>query len=106
MKKKFNLLLLIIFPLSGGLVLSSFNITQSASLNFSFPYKKAGLTDREAAAHIVSRFSFGVKPGQIDAVSKHGVEEWFKDQLAAAFAESLSITPSFIAFLNNCPPLG
>jgi uncharacterized protein (DUF1800 family) len=87
MKKKFNLLLFIVLPLTGGLILSSFNITQTTSPNFSFPYKQAGLTDREAAAHIVSRFSFGVKPGQIDAVTKYGVEEWFKAQLAASFKD-------------------
>ncbi len=87
MKKKFNLLSFILLPLTGGLVLSSFNITQTPSPSFSFPYKQAGLTDREAAAHIISRFSFGVKPGQIDAVSKYGVEEWFKAQLAASFKD-------------------
>ena len=87
MKKKFNLLSFIMLPLAGGLILSSFNKTQAPSPSFSFPYKQAGLTDRDAAAHIISRFSFGVKPGQIDAVSKFTVEEWFKAQLAASFKD-------------------
>ncbi len=87
MKKKFNLLFFIMLPLAGGLILSSFSKTQEESPVFSFPYKQAGLTDREAAAHIISRFSFGVKPGQVDAVTKYGVEEWFKTQLDAGFKD-------------------
>ncbi|WP_291401713.1 DUF1800 domain-containing protein [Daejeonella sp.] len=48
-----------------------------------FPYKNAGLTDREAAAHLLNRFSFGQKPGDIDKVLKIGLEKWFTQQLAA-----------------------
>jgi uncharacterized protein (DUF1800 family) len=48
-----------------------------------FPYKNAGLTDREAAAHLLNRFSFGQQPGDIDEVLKIGLEKWFTQQLAA-----------------------
>jgi uncharacterized protein (DUF1800 family) len=48
-----------------------------------FPYKNAGLTDREAAAHLLNRFSFGQQPGDIDEVLKIGLEKWFIQQLAA-----------------------
>lgn len=48
-----------------------------------FPYKNAGLTDREAAAHLLNRFSFGQQPGDIDKVLKIGLEKWFTQQLAA-----------------------
>lgn len=48
---------------------------------FRFPYKEAGLTEREAAAHLLSRFSFGATPGQIDEVVKTGLENWFQKQL-------------------------
>ena len=29
------------------------------------PYRDAGLTEREAAAHLLNRFTFGPTPGQI-----------------------------------------
>ncbi|HET7179663.1 MAG TPA: DUF1800 domain-containing protein [Chryseosolibacter sp.] len=48
-----------------------------------FPYKVAGLTKRQAAAHLLSRFTYGAKPGQIDEVVKTGLENWFRQQLAA-----------------------
>jgi len=40
-----------------------------------------GLTDKQAAAHMLSRFTFGAKPDEIDAVSKMGIEKWFQQQL-------------------------
>ena len=46
-----------------------------------FPYQKAGLTERQAAAHLLSRFTFGVRPGDIDAAMKIGLEKWFMQQL-------------------------
>lgn len=49
--------------------------------HFSFPYKKAGLTEREAAAHLLSRFTYGATPGQIDEVVDMGLEKWFGQQL-------------------------
>lgn len=48
-----------------------------------FPYKKQGLSDYEAAAHLVNRFTFGASPGQIDEVVKMGLENWFEKQLHA-----------------------
>ncbi len=47
-----------------------------------FPYQQAGLTDRQAAAHLLSRFTFGAKPGEVDEVLKIGIENWFQQQLA------------------------
>ena len=47
-----------------------------------FPYKKAGLTEREAAAHLLNRFTYGTSPGQVDAVVKIGLEKWFLQQLS------------------------
>lgn len=51
--------------------------------NLSFPYKKAGLTERQAAAHLLSRFTYGAKPGEVDAVVNMGLEKWFAQQLEA-----------------------
>jgi uncharacterized protein (DUF1800 family) len=46
-----------------------------------FPYQKAGLTERQAAAHLLSRFTYGSKDGDVDAVVKMGLEKWFRKQL-------------------------
>lgn len=48
-----------------------------------FPYQVAGLTERQAAAHLLSRFTYGATPGQVDAVVKEGLEKWFAQQLEA-----------------------
>ena len=45
------------------------------------PYKKAGLTEQEAALHLLNRFTFGPKPGQVEEVVQQGLENWFMAQL-------------------------
>jgi uncharacterized protein (DUF1800 family) len=50
---------------------------------YRFPYRQAGLTERQAAAHLLSRFTYGAVPGQVDAVAQMGLENWFAQQLAA-----------------------
>lgn len=60
---------------------SPFTIDPSLFASIRFPYQKAGLTEKEAAAHLISRFSFGVKPGQINEVTAMGVEKWFAAQM-------------------------
>ncbi len=45
------------------------------------PYKKAGLTEQEAALHLLNRFTFGPKPGQVEEVVHQGLENWFLAQL-------------------------
>lgn len=49
---------------------------------FHFPYKASGLTERQAAAHLISRFTFGARPGELDEVVNLGLENWFAKQLA------------------------
>jgi len=53
-----------------------------------FPYKKAGFTERAAAAHLLNRFSFGATPNQIDAVVAKGLEKWFAEQLEASLPDT------------------
>lgn len=82
MKKIIHSLSLAIILLTVGAVGSAFYFkTEQATPAYRFPYKQAGLNDREAAAHLVSRFSFGAKPNEIDAILKIGLEDWFKQQL-------------------------
>ncbi len=87
MKKYFQVILIILL-LSGTVsVLSSYTGIDTLVNNEHtprFPYKQAGLTDRQAAAHLLGRFTFGVKPGQIDEVVHMGLEKWFAQQLEAS----------------------
>ncbi|HMW91736.1 MAG TPA: DUF1800 family protein, partial [Candidatus Obscuribacter sp.] len=37
--------------------------------------------DEERVAHVISRLSFGAKPGEIEAVEKEGIENYIRRQL-------------------------
>jgi uncharacterized protein (DUF1800 family) len=64
---------------AGGGALGSGSGPQAGKIGF--PYKKVGLTEQQAAAHLLSRFTYGAGPGQVDAVVKMGLEKWFAQQL-------------------------
>ena len=51
------------------------------------PYKQAGLTERQAASHLLSRFTYGATPEQIDEVVKTGLDKWFEQQLKGGLAD-------------------
>jgi uncharacterized protein (DUF1800 family) len=55
--------------------------------SYRFPWGQAGLTDRQAAAHLISRFTYGATPGQVDAVVQMGLENWFARQLEASLPD-------------------
>jgi hypothetical protein len=66
-----------------------------------FPYKSQGLNERQAAAHLLSRFTYGATPGQIDEVLKIGLEKWFQLQLEGKLNEdTLTQHLSKYEFLN------
>ncbi|HUC82691.1 MAG TPA: DUF1800 domain-containing protein, partial [Flavisolibacter sp.] len=71
-----------------GAILSSFCFKYLDETTYRFPYQKAGLSQQEAAAHLLSRFSFGARPGDIEAVTKMGHEAWFNQQLMANLPDS------------------
>lgn len=80
-----------IFTVGAGLtLLFAFTQTQEQGGNakIKMPYKKAGLNTRQAAAHLLSRFSFGARPGEVDAVAAMGLEEWLEQQLAGGLTDS------------------
>jgi uncharacterized protein (DUF1800 family) len=52
-----------------------------------FPYRKAGLTEEQAVAHLLSRFTYGAKTGQIEEVIKLGPEKWFSQQLEGKLSD-------------------
>jgi uncharacterized protein (DUF1800 family) len=70
-----------------ALLCSSFRKDKSAEAKPVFPYKQAGLSERQAAAHLLSRFTYGIKAGDIDKVVKMGLEKWFRQQLEGNIAD-------------------
>ncbi|MEO5999622.1 MAG: DUF1800 domain-containing protein [Chitinophagaceae bacterium] len=96
-----------------GVLFSSFFIVQkpeNGSLHF--PYKKAGLTEKQAAAHLLSRFSYGATPGQVDELVNIGLEKWFQQQLNADLPDDSlnlrlegfeTLKMSNTAIVNNFP---
>jgi uncharacterized protein (DUF1800 family) len=61
---------------------------EAAKRYSSMPYADAGLDDREAAAHLLDRFTFGPTPGLIDDVLAQGLERWFELQMRADLSSS------------------
>jgi uncharacterized protein (DUF1800 family) len=45
------------------------------------PYAQAGLTSRQAAVFLLQRLTFGAEPGQVDEVTRQGLESWVEEQL-------------------------
>jgi uncharacterized protein (DUF1800 family) len=79
------------------------------------PWKDAGLTERQAAAHLLNRFAFGPRPGEVDAVVKMGLDRWFERQLGgdlpdARVEEDLRALPalrmSSAEIVRTYPPVG
>ncbi len=83
MKTAFRYIVLSLLVVTGLIIMVSFTKEKGVKAKFSFPYKQAGLTEHEAAAHLLNRFTYGIKPGEIDAVLKMGLEKWFATQLKA-----------------------
>jgi uncharacterized protein (DUF1800 family) len=79
------------------------------------PWKQAGLTEKQAAAHLLNRFAFGPRPGEVDAVVKMGLDRWLERQLAGGLPdgkvqEDLRALPalgmSTAQIFKTYPPVG
>lgn len=81
MKAKLKKSYLVLALFSTGILVSAFVRGTSAEQKLAMPYKKAGLSEQQAAAHLLSRFTYGAQPGQVDEVVKIGLDKWFKQQL-------------------------
>ncbi len=68
-------------------ILTSFLLRPARLKLYKFPYKQSGLTERQAAEHLLDRFTYGATPGQIDSVMKMGLENWFNQQLTASLPD-------------------
>jgi uncharacterized protein (DUF1800 family) len=89
MKNKYQILSGSLFVLLIAILLSAFSGSNQieSSADFKMPYKTAGLTERQAAAHLLDRFTFGATPGAIDKVVNMGLEKWFTQQLEGKLNE-------------------
>jgi len=77
------LLIAAVICLSALLLASFLGGTALPVKSYKFPYKKGGLTERQAAAQLLNRFTYGATPGQVDQVVNMGLEKWFEQQLNA-----------------------
>ncbi len=96
MKAGLKILGLLLVMIGGDVLFSSFMAGMrpppvytgaGSSSAHKFPYRQAGLTDKQAAAHLLSRFTYGAKPGQIEEVARMGLENWFAQQLQANLSD-------------------
>lgn len=53
----------------------------STEQRLQMPYRKEGLNEREAAEHLLSRLSFGGRPGEAEKLLSMGLEKWVQQQL-------------------------
>jgi len=79
MNKPLRVLFALVFFFSVSIILSSFS--GEKPVKFKMPWKAARLTEKQAAAHLISRFTFGNKPGLVEEMVGKGLENWFVEQL-------------------------
>jgi uncharacterized protein (DUF1800 family) len=65
-----------------ALILTAALLLPQAGDAAALPWKEAGLSEREAAAHLLNRFAYGPRPGEVEAVVKMGLGSWLERQLA------------------------
>jgi uncharacterized protein (DUF1800 family) len=63
-------------------------------------YAEAGLTEQQAAAHLLARFTYGARQGDVEKVVHRGINNWLEDQLKAALPE-----PRLDALLSDTPAM-
>lgn len=79
--KNHNFYLTIVSFCTAILFCAFVNVSPPGGEKINMPYKKLGLTNAQAAAHLLSRFTYGAKPGQVQEVTKKGLEKWLQEQL-------------------------
>ena len=52
-----------------------------ADSGMELPWRTAGLTERQAAAHLLDRLTYGPRPGEVEQVVDEGLEAWVERQL-------------------------
>ncbi len=62
-------------------------ITARAETRIDLPYAEAGLTKQQAAAHLLERFAFGARPGDINRMVEIGLDKWLDAQLSGSLPD-------------------
>ena len=60
----------------------------SGEQRLQMPYRKEGLSEREAAEHLLSRLSFGGRPGEAEKLLSMGLEKWVQQQLGKSLPDN------------------
>ncbi|MEM7583910.1 MAG: DUF1800 domain-containing protein [Acidobacteriota bacterium] len=81
MKRTIPVSVLTLLLLSGATWTPSARATESAWTQ-GIPWRQAGLSEQQAVAHLLQRFAYGPRPGDIDAVLELGIGNWVESQLA------------------------
>ena len=55
--------------------------TEARTGRLEMPWREAGLTERQAAAHLLDRLAYGARPGEVDRVVEMGLATWVEAQL-------------------------
>lgn len=67
----------------------AFTVEQfSSEQRLQMPYKKEGLTEREAAEHLLGRLSFGARPRAVEKLLAMGLDEWVLQQLEQSLPDT------------------
>jgi hypothetical protein len=53
----------------------------------SLPWRQNGLGERQAAVHLLDRFGYGPRPGEVDRLLEIGLETWLDAQLDGRLAD-------------------
>jgi uncharacterized protein (DUF1800 family) len=84
LQKRFHVIILTVC----FLLHACFSIAQKANhLSRPFPYASQGLTKEQAAAHLLNRFTYGARPGEVEEVVRMGLEHWMQQQLGGGLQE-------------------
>ena len=88
MKAKFHHFYLATLAFSCPILFCSFVRNFEAVQKLNLPYKKAGLTEQQAAAHLLNRFTYGAKDGDVEELIEMGLEKWLDKQLSGNLSDT------------------
>ncbi len=75
-------------PVASILLLAlGFGASAATADTLQLPWREAGLTERQAAAHLLDRFAYGARPGDVDHVVEIGLDVWLEQQLTGGLAD-------------------
>ena len=73
---------ILIAILFNAILFNMISLTAHTEPQTVLPYVEAGISEREAATHLLERFAFGARPGDIDRVVEMGLAVWLEQQLS------------------------